>query len=326
MEADRKLGNTGFTMPPIGLGLWAVGGTQWGTTDDAQALAMIDSALDQGVRFFDTADVYGDGHSEELLGTAMAGRRDQFVVGTKIGWVGFDGEAGASAYTDAKTLIQGVESNLKRLNTDYLDIMQSHINFRDPTMEVFLEGFETLKRQGKIRAYGVSTSDFGYLQAFNRDGGCSTLQIDYSILNRTPEVDCLPYCRTNDIGTIVRGGLAMGILTGKFNADSTFEDSDFRKAWITDPEQNAVFRNDLQTVEQLKAVLDLGPDGQTLGQLAVRFLLANPAVSMVIPGGKNARQLTSNLAVLKMPPMGSEEMKAIDAIVPPGGGRKIWPA
>jgi aryl-alcohol dehydrogenase-like predicted oxidoreductase len=326
MITPRKLGTLDLTLNPIGVGLWAVGGTQWGTTNDSEALTMIETALDQGVDFFDTADVYGDGHSEELLGKAMKGRRDKFIVASKIGWIGFDGDKNASAYTTKELLIQGVESNLKRLQTDYIDVMQSHINFRDPTMEVFLEGFETLKHQGKIRAYGVSTSDFDYLQAFNQAGTCSTLQIDYSILNRTPEADCLPYCKTNSIGTIIRGGLAMGILTGKFSTHTTFEDSDFRNAWITDPDQNQIFVQDLAIVEQLKRVLDLGPTGQTLGQLAIRFLLANPAVSMVIPGGKNAAQLKANLQVLDMAPMSKDEMDAIDAIVPPRGGRKIWPA
>jgi len=313
-------------MPRIGIGLWAIGGSQWGSTDDGETLHMIDSALEKGVRFFDTADVYGDGHSEELLGRAMVGRREKFLVGTKIGWVGFQGDIGSSAYTTTALLIEGVESNLRRLKTDYIDLLQSHINFRDPTMEVFLEGFEILKKQGKIRAYGVSTSDFDYLQAFNQNKGCSTLQVDYSILNRTPEADCLPYCQEHGIETIIRGGLAMGILTDKFTPQTTFEDNDFRKAWISDPDQNRIFLQDLKTVEQLRAVLSLGPPGQTMGQLAIRFLLANPGVTTVIPGGKNARQLTSNLAVLDMPPLSKEEMKAIDKIVPPKGGRKIWPA
>ncbi|MFP4562695.1 MAG: aldo/keto reductase, partial [Spirochaetia bacterium] len=243
-----------------------------------------------------------------------------------IGWKGFDGDQQISAYDTVDKFIAGVETNLKRLNTDYIDVMQSHINFREPNMEIFLEGFEKLKDQGKIRAYGVSTSDYAYLEAFNKDNGCSTLQIDYSILNRTSEPDCIEYCRDQNIGVIVRGALAMGILTGKFSEETLFEENDFRRAWITDPEQNRTFQDDLDTVEKLKKILKLGPEGQSLAQLALRFVLANPAVSMVIPGGKNTRQLEQNLAVLEMPPLTAEEQHAIDAIVPPGGGRKIWPA
>ncbi len=322
----RTLGNTGSSLSPVGVGLWAIGGDSWGSTDDAEALRMLDVAVNRGVEFYDTADVYGSGHSEELLGSAMKGRRDRFFVASKIGWRGFDTDRNQTAYTSVDRLVAGVESNLKRLKTDYIDLMQSHINFQDPTMDVFIEGFETLKTQGKIRAYGVSTSDYEYLQAFNGTGGCSTLQIDYSILNRTSETDCLEYCQTNNIGVIVRGALAMGILTGKFSANQTFEDGDFRQAWITDSEQNQKFRQDLDTVSRLRPVLELGPAGQTLAQLALRFTLAHPAVSMIIPGGKNQRQLEQNLAVLDMPPLSAAEQQAIDAVVPPGGGRKIWPA
>lgn len=326
MPDTRKLGDSGFTLPPIGIGLWAIGGDTWGATDDAEALHMLDTAVERGVQFYDTADVYGDGHSEELLGKAMQGRRNKFVVATKIGWQGFDGDKLRSAYDTVDTFITGVETNLKRLKTDYIDVLQSHINFHEPTMDIFLEGFEKLKAQGKIRAYGVSTSDYAYLQEFNREGGCSALQIDYSILNRTSESDCIQYCHDRNIGIVVRGALAMGILTGKFSSGTQFEETDFRKAWINDPEQNKTFRDDLNTVKQLKTVLKHGPEGQTLAQLALRFVLANPAVSMVIPGGKNARQMEQNLSVLEMPPLSQEEQQAIDAIVPPGGGRKIWPA
>ncbi|AFG38442.1 aldo/keto reductase [Spirochaeta africana] len=326
MHTSRTLGKTELAMPPVGVGLWAVGGDQWGTTDDSEALRMLDVAVERGVQFYDTADVYGDGHSEQLLGRSMQGRRDRFIVASKIGWQGFDGENGRSAYDTVEKLIAGVERNLQRLQTDYIDIMQSHINFREPNMEVFVEGFERLQQQGKIRAYGVSTSDYSYLQEFNHQGGCATLQIDYSILNRTSEADCLPYARENSIGVIVRGALAMGILTGKFAADSSFQDNDFRQAWITDPDQNRIFQQDLAVVGQLRDVLELGPDGQTLAQLALRFVLDHPAISMVIPGGKNARQLEQNLSVLEMPPLSDAERDAINAIVPPKGGRKIWPA
>jgi aryl-alcohol dehydrogenase-like predicted oxidoreductase len=252
----------------------------------------------------------------------MRGRRDQFIVATKIGWQGFDGDERITAYRTVDQLIAGVESNLKRLQTGYVDIIQSHIDFRDPTMEVFLEGFQRLQRDGKVRAYGVSTSDFEYLKAFNADGGCATLQIDYSILNRTPEADILPYCQQHNIGVIVRGALAMGILTGKFNADSQFEDGDFRQSWQDNPDENAVFRDDLAKVEQLRPLAD----GRTLAQLALQFTLAHPAVTSVIPGAKNIRQMRANLETVALPPLSDADIARIDAIVPEGGGRKIWPA
>ncbi len=319
----RPLGKSGIDVTIIGLGLWAVRGDQWGQVDDRSTLDTIDAALDAGITFYDTADVYGNGHSEELLGQAMQGRRDRFIVASKIGWRGFDDARRTTAYDTVEKLIAGVESSLRRLQTDYLDVIQSHINFRDPTMEVFLEGFQRLQREGKVRAYGVSTSDFEYLQAFNADGGCATLQVDYSILNRTPESEIFPYCQTHRIGVIVRGPLAMGLLTGKFSTETVFEDGDFRRHWQTDPEQNAIYRHDLAVVDRLRP---LATDGRTLAQLALQFVLAHPAVSTVIPGAKTPAQLRENLGALTAPELTPAEMIRINEIVPPGGGRKIWPA
>jgi aryl-alcohol dehydrogenase-like predicted oxidoreductase len=318
----RTLGKSGIAVTRIGLGLWAVGGDSWGPTDDRESLDTIDAALDAGVTFFDTADVYGAGHSEELLGQAMKGRRDRFIVATKIGWRDFDREHNRTAYDSVEKLIAGVESNLRRLQTDYVDIIQSHIDFRDPTMEVFLEGFQRLQRDGKVRVYGVSTSDFEYLQAFNADEGCATLQSDYSILNRTPEANIFPYCQANDIGVIVRGALAMGILTGKFNPGTQFEEGDFRERWQSDPEEHKTYLEDLAKVERLRPLAK----GRTLAQLALQFVMAHPAVTTVIPGAKNARQVADNVGTASLPPLTGEELAQIDAITPPGGGRKIWPA
>lgn len=318
----RTLGKSGITVTEIGMGLWAAGGDQWGATNDQEILDSIDRALDRGVTFFDTADVYGSGHSEELLGKAMRGRRHRFIVATKIGWQNFDGNRSTTAYDTVEKLIAGVESNLRRLKTDHIDLIQSHINFRDPTMDVFLEGFQTLQREGKVRAYGVSTSDFEYLKAFNADGGCAALQIDYSILNRTPETDILPYCRENGIGVIVRGALAMGILTGKYDEDTRFDSGDFRRSWHEDPEQKPVYLEDLKKVDALRSVAG----DRSLAQLALQFTLAHPSVTTVIPGAKNVRQTEANVQAGLLPPLTGTELSRIDAVVPPGGGRRIWPA
>jgi aryl-alcohol dehydrogenase-like predicted oxidoreductase len=318
----RTLGKCGTAVTKVGVGLWAIGGTTWGPTDDRESLNVIDAALDAGVTFFDTADVYGAGHSEELLGQAMSGRRDKFIVATKIGWQNFDRENNQTAYDTVEKLIAGVESNLRRLQTDYVDVIQSHINSRDPTMEIFLEGFQRLQREGRVRAYGVSTSDFEYLKAFNADGGCATLQIDYSILNRTPEADIFPYCREHDIGVIVRGPLAMGILTGKFGPDTQFGETDFRRRWQEEPEERETYLEDLAKVEQLRPAAK----GRTMAQLALQFVLAHPAVTAAIPGAKTLKQLRDNVGAAMLPSLTTEELAQIDAITPPGGGRKIWPA
>ncbi len=319
---ERVLGKSGIVVKCIGMGLWGIGGDMWGPTDDKESLEAIERALEIGINFFDTADVYGNGHSEELLGKAMKGRRDKFIVATKIGWKNFDGEKKVSAYKKVEDLIRGVEENLKRLNTEYIDIIQNHINFREPNMEIFLEGFQKLEKEGKVRAYGVSTSDFEYLKEFNKDGKCATLQIDYSILNRTPEKDIFPYCKENNIGVIIRGALAMGILTGKFTKDTKFPEGDFRKNWIQNPDEREIFFKDLETVEKLKSLAR----GKTLANIAIQFVLSNPVVSVVIPGAKNKKQVEINVETAKLPPLTPDELRYIDSIVPPGGGRKIWPA
>jgi aryl-alcohol dehydrogenase-like predicted oxidoreductase len=317
----RTLGKSGIAVTEIGLGLWAAGGSDWGPTDDGEVLSAIDLGLELGVNFFDTADVYGDGHSEELLGRAMSGRRERFVVATKIGWRGF--AAGRTAYSDVDKLIAGVESNLARLQTDYVDVIQSHISFREPTMEVFIEGFQRLQQAGKVRAYGLSTSDFDYIKAFDHDGHCATLQIDYSILNRTPEADIFEYCQRHGIGVIVRGALAMGILAGKFDERSSFPSGDFRQKWQSDPAQNAVFKQDLAKVKELAP---LAQGSRTLAQAALQFTLLHPAVTSVIPGVKSPEQVRSNLAALNAPALGAQDRALIDRVTPIGGGRKIWPA
>ena len=318
----RRLGKSGIEVTKIGLGLWAIGGDAWGEVDDRESLDLIDAALARGINFFDTADVYGTGHSEELLGRAMKGRRDQFVVATKIGWLGFDDENQVSAYNTVEKLIAGVESNLTRLQTDYVDLIQCHIDFHDPNMEVFVDGFQKLQEQGKVRSYGVSTSDFEYLSAFNQDNQTATLQIDYSILNRTPEKEIFPYTIENDLGVLVRGPLAMGILTGKFSKDSQFEEGDFRQSWVENDDEFQVYLDDLAKVEKLKTLVN----GRSLAQLAIQFTLQHPAVTVAIPGAKRISQLEENLQAALLPPLTAEEFQLIDSVTSPGGGRKIWPA
>ncbi len=319
----RSLGKSGIQVTEIGLGLWAAGGGDWGPIDDREMASAIDAALELGVTFFDTADVYGGGHSEEALGRSMQGRRDRFIVATKIGWRGFDGQARETAYKTVPQLIAGVESNLQRLQTDYVDVLQSHISFRDSTMEVFLEGFQKLKRDGKVRAYGMSSSDLDFIRAFSQDGQCATLQIDYSILNRTPEAEIFEYCKANGIGVIVRGALAMGILTGKFDENSQFAEGDFRRKWLSDPEQNAVYAHDLAKIRELQALTR--PD-RSLAQSALQFTLAHGAVSTVIPGARNLAQVKANVAAAHGPGLSRDDRSLIDRVTAPGQGRKIWPA
>lgn len=318
----RTLGKSGIEVAEIGFGLWAVGGDAWGHTDDVESMNAIDAALDAGVNFFDTADIYGHGHSEELLGKAMEGRRERFVVATKIGWMDYEAEKNQTAYDTVKKLLAGVESNLKRLQTDYIDILQSHISFHDPTMECFLEGFQILQTHGKVRAYGVSTSNYQYLQEFNADDGCATLQIDFSLLNRTAENEIFPYCQEKNIGLIGRGPLAMGILTGKFGPDTKFSEFDWRSRWQENTEEREIYLDDLHKVEKLKALTD----ERTLAQLALQFVLSKKSVSVVIPGCKTTDQVSENVSAALLPPLAAQDLSYLESITPRGGGRKIWPA
>jgi len=319
---NRRLGKSGFQVTEIGIGLWAIGGSEWGTVDDKNSLDTIEAALQAGITFFDTADVYGLGHSEKLLGQSMQGRREDFFVATKIGWIGFDSDNFRSAYDSTEKLIAGVEENLMRLDTDYIDLLQCHIHLPEPNLKYFLDGFQHLQDSGKIKSYGVSSSHIDFIKQFNVDGGTAALQIDYSILNRTAEEEIFPYCLENDIGVIVRGPLAMGILTGKFNLESRFPEGDFRRNWHEKPEENSIYIDDLGKVDQLREVVG----EQSLAQMALQFVLSHPAVTTVIPGAKTVQQLEQNVAVGHMPTLGREILDQIDAIVPPGGGRKIWPA
>jgi aryl-alcohol dehydrogenase-like predicted oxidoreductase len=320
----RPLGaRSGLEVSEVGLGLWAVSGSEWGPVQDEENLEAIDAALESGVNFFDTADVYGAGHSEELLGRAIQTRRDAFVVATKIGWIDFDGQANRSQYDSVDKLVAGVEGSLRRLGTDRIDVIQCHVDYPEPNTSVFIEGFRRLKEAGTVRAWGVSTSDPDHLRRFNADGDCDVLQTDYSILNRTAEAELLPYCQENGIGVIVRGPLAMGLLTGKYTASATFPEGDFRRAWIDDPAQHEQFLRDLDTVDKLR---DVVPDGESMAQFALRFVRSHPAVSTVIPGAKDRRQAQSNSAAGLRPVLSDQEKGAVDRLVPPGGGRKIWPA
>ena len=305
------------------MGLWPVPGGDWGPGNDADILDGIEASVEAGVNFFDTADVYGSGHSEDLLGRAMHGRRDKFVVATKIGWIGFDDENYKSQYDSIEKLVLGVEQSLRRLDTDYVDLIQCHIDQDEPNTEIFIEGFRRLKDEGKVLAWGVSTGKLARVERFNAGGDCDSLQIDYSILNRIPETEVLPYCRDHGIGVIVRGPLAMGLLADKFSASDTFPEGDFRRNWIEDPIQKDQFIADLATVARIR---DIVPEGDSMAQFALRFAMSHPAVTTVIPGARNRRQAESNSDSGHRPELSPEERNDVDSVVPPGGGRKIWPA
>ena len=308
----RRLGKTGWQVSVIGVGCWGIGG-QWGEVDDRTAIATLWRAFENDVNFFDTADAYGEppGSSEELVGKAFQGIRQEVFIATKVGnWARRHGHP--LPYTSPLHIIACCHASLYRLRTDYIDLYQCHIgNPTDAEVEVFLDAFERLREQGKIRAYGISTNSLDALQRFNKHGTCATCQLDYSILNRVPEGDLLPYCRERDIGVIVRGPLAMGVLTGKFTPDTIFTD-EVRRSW-NEGERRERFLKRLEVVERLRF---LERDGRTMAQAALQFVLAHPAVSCAIPGAKNPQQAESN-AKAADGELTSDELAAINAVVPP---------
>lgn len=310
----RQLGNTGIKVSEIGFGAWAIGGDAWGPVEDASSRSALERALELGVTFIDTADVYGDGHSETLVGEVIRGKRDQVVLATKGGLMGHHRDPqGDPVYNRPEKIIEAFEASLRRLETDYLDVYFDHIWWdKEAETEAFLIAFAQLKQEGRVRAVGVSTDSFDYVKHFNRDGALDVVQLDYSILNRNAEKEILPYCQEHGIGVVIRGPLRMGLLTGKFTSETSFPEGDIRKGWP----QEAWFRESLEKVEGLRK---LEAAGQTLGQLALRFVLDHPAVSVAIPGAKTPEQVEANVAASIRPLLSEEARRHINDVAPVAG-------
>jgi myo-inositol catabolism protein IolS len=305
----RKLGKTGLEVSAVSVGMWAIGGDAWGPVEDSDSLAAIRRAWELGVNFYDTADVYGRGHSEKILAKLIAEvPRDQIVVATKVGLWRAGGER-PNPYTEPQMIIEDCEASLKRLGIERIDVYQCHLWF-DENVEVFAEAFQKLKEQGKIRFAGVSTNDFPHLMHFDKAmAGVDTLQVDYSMFNREPEEEILPYCNQNDIGVIVKGPLAMGKLTGKFTPETTFPEGDVRKGWIKG-ENRQYFLRDLERVEKLRFL----SNDRTMAQAALAYILLNPAVSTIIPGAKNPQQVEENTVAVEFA-INEAELKKIQTIL-----------
>jgi aryl-alcohol dehydrogenase-like predicted oxidoreductase len=287
----KTFGSTGWQVSAIGLGTWNIG-NQWGEIDDATAWATIQAAFASGVNLFDTAESYGipNGLSEIRLGRALAGIRHQVYVVSKIGnWGKRSG--GEIPKTGVDSIRISGHAILGRLRTDWIDVVLCHEgNVDDPT--IYLEGFEALKQEGAIRAYGISTNSLEVLKRFNVNGTCSVVQVDYSLLNRTPEAEFLPYCQEHQIGVMVRGPLAKGLLSGRYGADAVFSDS-VRDNWNADGSARSQFLANVAKVDRLKAAIQPGAEMVTA---ALRYTMSHAAVSTVIPGAKSPAQARMNAA------------------------------
>ncbi len=308
----RTLGRTGLSVAPIGLGCYPIGGNAWGPIDDDEAVAAIEEALERGANLLDTADEYGWGHSEELVGRAIQGKRDRVVLASKVGlWGGREPWEGGDLWTRTPSRIRWcLEASLRRLGTDYLDLYQDHLWWPEH-VDVYLETLEALQREGKIRHFGLSTDDPAYVRLFNRNETCGTIQLDYSILSRDAEAELLPYCRAHNLGVIVRGPLAQGKLSGRMTAQTTFHADDERQEWLTSQGRPGFLR-DLATVERLKPIAaDLG---LTMVQLALAYVIAQDGIGAAIPGFKSRAQVRENLGAAEKP-LSPDALRAIDAAV-----------
>ncbi|MEH7306432.1 aldo/keto reductase [Neobacillus drentensis] len=302
----RTLGKTGIEVSEIGFGAWAIGGDAWGPVDDQQSIKAMNHAFELGVNFFDTADVYGEGRSERLVQELLKERRDRIVLSTKGGLMGHTRKL-EPIYDQPEKVIKAFEDSLMRLGTDYIDVYFCHIWWHiEKETEAFLEAFDRLKRDGKVRAVGVSTDNFEYLKTFNRNQSIDVLQVDYSLSNRNAEKETLPYCEEEKIGVVVRGPLQKGLLTGKFKKGITFTGNDVRQHW-----NQSWFEEQVEKVEKLKEVVN---EDRTLGQLALQFVLAHPAVSTAIPGAKTTLQVEENAGASVSPLLEEEELLTIRAL------------
>lgn len=298
--------STGCQVSSIGMGCWGLGG-QWGRVDLAEAFATLERAMEGGVNFFDTADAYGlvMGASEDLLGRFLLGRRHQVFLATKLGYWGRRLGAPMSI-THPAHLAVFCDASLHRLRTDYIDLYLCHVD-DCPNPEIWLEGFSELKKHGKIRAYGISTDQLAVARAFQRDGNCAAVQFDYSLLNPSPRQGMLPFCRDSKIASIVRGPLAQGLLTGKFDAETVFTDQ-VRAPW-NEGEGRARF---LERIGKVDALREIAGD-RPLTAFALRALMEDPDVNVVIPGAKSAAQVEDHMAALTMW-WGKEDGEAVRAL------------
>jgi len=290
MMKYRRLGKTGLEVSEIGFGAWAIGGNRhgnsYGPTNDKDSLKAINKAVELGCNFFDTADVYGHGHSEKLIGEALEGKRGNFIIATKVGGDFYN--VGARANFTREYITFAVEKSLKRLKTDYIDIYQLH----NPNIELIREGemFETmekLKEDGKIKFYGISIFDSAEgIEAMRR--GVDIIQVIYNIFDQAPEERLFPSARERGVGIIAREPLANGFLTGKYDFKSRFPSGDIRNSF---PE--GYKKGMIKTAEKLNFLIE--NKEITLAQAALKFVLSNDAVSTVIPGIKTEYQAKENL-------------------------------
>lgn len=312
----RQLGRTDLTVSAVSFGAWAIGGT-WGTVDDVQSMAALHAAVDAGVNFIDTADVYGDGRSERLVAQLRRERPgERIYVATKAGRrLPVQAPEG---YT-RENLNAWIDRSLKNLGVDRLDLLQLHC----PHPKVYdrpelFEILDNLIRAGKIRYYGVSVETVEEALRAIRHPNVQSVQIIFNMFRLKPAEAFFPAARERKVGILARVPLASGLLTGKLKADTAFEADDHRR-FNREGERfdkgetfsGVPYAVGLEAVEELRALL---PAGVTLSQLALRWILMFPEVTCTIPGSKSPEQARENASAAALPPLGPAAMAAIKEI------------
>lgn len=301
----RKLGNTDLELSAITYGAFAIGGTMWGGNEQKDSIASVKASIDHGVTTLDTAPFYGFGLSEEMIGQAIKGYdRSKIQLLSKFGlvWDGsnngkgeffFDaGEGGKQIpvykYASKANVIKEVEESLKRLQTDYIDLLQIHWPDQTTPIAETMEAMELLLQQGKIRAAGVSNYSVDQVKEARQTLNIASNQVGYSMLNRGIEQDLVPYALDHNLGIIVYSPMERGLLTGKYFNEGKLKDNDHRNGYFQ--------QFDLAKVEAfLQAITPLAQDkGATLSQLVLRWTTLQPAISVVLAGSRNAEQAIAN--------------------------------
>lgn len=311
-----QLGKRGPKVSTIGFGAWAIGGTNWGKTDDEVSKRALHEALDHGVILIDTADVYGFGHSEELIAEVIKERgKNNVIIATKASNDFYHStDADDRGYgpirqnTDKKYIIWAVEQSLKRLRVDTIDILQLHSpNTEKLERDDPWEALTQLKQQGKIRHAGWSVQSFKETeQAFLLDRHhelIDCIQVRYNLLEREAEKELFPRALKYGTGVIVRIPILFGLLTGKFNRDARFPEDDHRRFNLS-PEKLDQYLADL---ERLGLFFDQYPD-QTMTQVSLRFCISHPACHTAIPGAKTSQQVADNCAASDFDPIPAQNI------------------
>ena len=311
----RELGRTGWEVSTVSFGAWAIGGT-WGNVKDEESLAALYRALDLGVNFFDTADVYGDGRSEQLLARLRRERSDPFYVATKAGRR-LDPHV-AGGYT-RENLTAFVESSLKNLEVEALDLLQLHC----PPTEVFympevFDGLDRLIKEGKLKYYGVSVEKVEEALKAIEYPNVQTVQIVFNIFRQRPLDLFFEQAQRRRVGILARLPLSSGMLAGRMTSASSFEEGDHRGynrhgEWFDRGEtfSGLDYATGLQAVEELRPLV---PPGMAMAEFALRWILMFPAVTCAIPGAKRPAQVEENVRAADLPPISDEAMTRIRSI------------